>query len=81
MMFDVHVVPENEFSDWATKAAQSSNALNADSYGELTKQSVPKDKTVYRLTDPELFQKITTQRIAPGPGPELTAKIGAADAR
>jgi cytochrome o ubiquinol oxidase subunit 2 len=81
MLFDVHVVSQPEFSDWATKTAQSSNALNADSYGELTKQSVPKDKTVYRLTDPELFQKITTQRIAPGPGPELTAKIGAADAR
>jgi hypothetical protein len=42
---------------------------------------VPKDKAVYHLTDPELFQKITTLKIAPGPGPELTAKIGAADAR
>jgi cytochrome o ubiquinol oxidase subunit 2 len=81
MMFDVHVVPQNEFSDWATKSAQAGNALNAESYGELIKQSVPKDKAVYRLTDPELFQKITTQRIAPGPGPELTAKIGASDAR
>ena len=81
MMFDVHVVSQTEFSDWATKTAKSDQALNADSYHELLKQSVPKDKTLYRLTDPELFQGIATQRIAPGPGPEQTAKIGANDAR
>jgi cytochrome o ubiquinol oxidase subunit 2 len=50
-------------------------------YKELVKQSVPKDKAVYRLDDPELFQNIATRRIAPGPGPEQTAKIGANDAR
>jgi cytochrome o ubiquinol oxidase subunit 2 len=81
MMFDVHVVSQTEFSDWATKAATSDQALNADSYRELLKQFVPKDKALYRLTDPELFLGITTQRIAPGPGPEQTAKIGANDAR
>ena len=81
MMFDVHVVSQTDFSDWATKTARSDQALNADSYKELIKQSVPKEKTLYRLTDPELFQGIATQRIAPGPGPEQTAKIGANDAR
>jgi cytochrome o ubiquinol oxidase subunit II len=81
MLFDVHVVPQNEFSDWASKTVHSDQALNADSYKELAKQSVPKNKTLYRLEDPELFLGIATQRIAPGPGPELTAKIGAADAR
>ena len=81
MLFDVHVVPQTEFSDWASKTAHGDNALNAETYKELIKQSVPKDKALYRLTDPELFQGIATQRIAPGPGPELTAKIGAADAR
>ena len=34
-------------------------------------------KPAYRLTDPELFGKIAMQKVAPGPGPELTAKIGA----
>jgi cytochrome o ubiquinol oxidase subunit 2 len=81
MMFDVHVVSQTEFSDWAGKAARSKQTLNGDSYKELLKQSVPKEKTVYRLEDPELFQGIASQRIAPGPGPEPTAKIGAADAR
>jgi cytochrome o ubiquinol oxidase subunit II len=69
MLFDVHVVPQNEFSDWATRSAYSDHVLNADSYQELAKQSVPQDKTVYRLEDPELFQAIATRRIAPGPGP------------
>jgi cytochrome o ubiquinol oxidase subunit 2 len=81
MLFDVHVVPQLAFSDWATKAARSNLVMNADTYKELVKQSVPKDKLVYRLEDPELFMNIATQKIAPGPGPELTAKIGANDAR
>jgi cytochrome o ubiquinol oxidase subunit II len=81
MLFDVHVVSQTEFSDWASKTAHSDQALNADSYKELSKQSVPKDKTLYHLEDPELFVGIATQRIPPGPGPEQTAKIGAADAR
>ena len=68
MLFDVHVVPQNEFSDWATKTGQERQALNADSYGELNKQSVPKDKMLYRLTDPELFQGIATQTDCAGAG-------------
>ncbi len=70
MLFDVHVVSPTDFSDWAIKSARSDQALNADTYKELVKQSVPKDKSVYRLEDPELFLGIATQRIAPGPGPE-----------
>jgi cytochrome o ubiquinol oxidase subunit 2 len=81
MLFDVHVVSQTEFSDWAAKTAHAHQELNTDSYNELLKQSVPREKTVYHLKDPELFQNIATQRIAPGPGPVLTTKIGAADAR
>jgi cytochrome o ubiquinol oxidase subunit II len=81
MLFDVHVVSQLAFSDWASKTARSDLVMNADTYAELLKQSVPKDKQVYRLEDPELFMNIATQKIAPGPGPELTAKIGANDAR
>jgi cytochrome o ubiquinol oxidase subunit II len=69
MLFDVHVVSQTDFSDWAIKSARSAQGLNADSYKELVKQSVPKDKAVYRLEDPELFLGIATQRIPPGPGP------------
>jgi cytochrome o ubiquinol oxidase subunit 2 len=86
MLFDVRVVSQTQFSDWATGAARSDQALNADSYNKLAEQSIDKTKPSYRLDDPELFEAIATQRIAPGPGPRLTASSatpqrGAADAR
>jgi cytochrome o ubiquinol oxidase subunit 2 len=75
MMFDVHVVSPTQFADWATGAARSGASLDRRVYEELAKQSMPKDKPVYRLADPELFRNIATQQIAPGPGPELTSNI------
>jgi cytochrome o ubiquinol oxidase subunit 2 len=82
MLFDVHVVSEPEFASFASNAVKSDRVLNADSYrNELLKQSVPKDKTVYRLDDPELFSAIATQKIPPGPGPEEAANIGASNVR
>ena len=72
MMFDVHVVAQPEFADWAIAAARGGRTLNSDSYGELVKQSVPSDKPTYRLADPELFGKIASQHIPPAPGPQLS---------
>ena len=82
MMFDVHVVSQTDFASFASDTVKSNRVLNADSYkAELLKQSVPKDKPSYRLDDPELFGAIVMQKIPPGPGPEETAKIGAANVR
>jgi len=75
MLFDVHVVSQTQFDDWASGASKSSQALDRKTYGELIKQSVPKDKPVYNLTDPLLFHDIATQMIPPGPGPELTTNL------
>jgi cytochrome o ubiquinol oxidase subunit II len=86
MLFDVHVVSQTEFADWASSAARGDSALNAETYQELARQSVPKDKPTYRLDDPLLFQNIVTQKIPPSPGPQLTSslakpKSGVGDAR
>jgi cytochrome o ubiquinol oxidase subunit 2 len=87
MLFDVHVVSQTDFADWATSTARNGRPLNADTYkGELLKQSIPKDQPIYHLDDPELFQAIATQRIPPGPGPQLegpkeAANTGASDVR
>jgi cytochrome o ubiquinol oxidase subunit II len=86
MLFDVHVVSQPQFSDWATNTARSDQALDAESYKKLAEQSVEKARPSFRLTDPQLFEAIATQRIAPGPGPRLTdssaaPQRGAADAR
>jgi len=72
MLFDVHVVSQTDFDSWASTTARGDKALDADVYrNELLKQSVPKDKPAYKLTDPLLFHDIATQKIPPGPGPEL----------
>jgi cytochrome o ubiquinol oxidase subunit II len=75
MLFDVHVVSQPQFSEWATSTGRSGQAMNADVYRKLTEQSIEPTKTSYRLDDPELFQAIATQRIPPGPGPRLTTNL------
>jgi cytochrome o ubiquinol oxidase subunit 2 len=78
MLFDVHVVSPTDFASWATSTARGDRVLNSDVYkNDLLKQSVPKDKTAYRLEEPLLFHDIATQKIPPGPGPEEAANIGA----
>lgn len=75
MMFDVHVVSEPEFANFASNTVKSDRVLNSDVYkNELLKQSVPKEQAAYHLTDPELFVSIATQKIPPGPGPEPSPK-------
>ena len=70
MLFDVHVVSQTDFSNWASSTVRGAQVLNGDVYKtELLKQSVPKDKPVYRLDDPLLFHDIAIQAIPPGPGP------------
>jgi cytochrome o ubiquinol oxidase subunit 2 len=73
MMFDVHVVSPLAFPGWAADTARGDQVLNSDSYAKLARQSVEVSNTSYRLADPELFGKIATQEIPPGPGPESSA--------
>jgi cytochrome o ubiquinol oxidase subunit II len=73
MMFDTNVVSQVAFGDWAASTMKSDQALDADSYKKLSEQSIEKKPMMYRLDDPELFGKITSLQIPPGPGPKLTA--------
>jgi cytochrome o ubiquinol oxidase subunit II len=79
MVFDVHVVSALAFPGWAAEAGRGDHILNSDSYAKLARQSVETSKISYRLADPELFGKIATQEIAPGPGPELSTISEKAD--
>jgi cytochrome o ubiquinol oxidase subunit 2 len=45
--------------------------LNADTYKQLSQQSVGTGRPTYRLDDPRLFSEIATQHIPPGPGPQI----------
>jgi cytochrome o ubiquinol oxidase subunit II len=73
MLFDVHVLPQLQFSEWTASTARSDQVMDEANYTKLARQSIEKNATNYRLDDPELFDKITSQRIPPGPGPQLTA--------
>jgi len=75
MLFDVHVISPLEFPNWVASTAQSNNVLNEDSYKKLMQQSVEPGRPTYRLDDPTLFDDIATQRIPPGPGPQLTTNL------
>src|ERR1700742_3319134 len=69
MMFDVHVVSQTDFDNFASTTARGDKVLNADVYKkDLLKQSVPKDKPSWRLDEPLLFNDIATQKLPPGPG-------------
>ncbi len=82
MLFNVHVLSAPDFASFASDAAKSDRVLNSETFkDELLKQSVPKETTVYRLEDPELFTAITTQKIPPGPGPQEAANSGASNVR
>ena len=86
MLFDVHVISPLDFPNWVATTAKSDNVLNADSYKQLKQQFVETGRPPYRLDDPLLFHDIATQKIPPGPGPQLTDNIarpasGAANVR
>lgn len=71
MMFDVNVVSPIDFPDWVAEASKKGTELNADTYKKLLTQSTESGKPTFRLTDPQLFQAISTQKIPPQPGPKL----------
>jgi cytochrome o ubiquinol oxidase subunit II len=86
MLFDVHVISPLDFPNWVATTAKSDNVLNADAYKQLKQQFVETGRPTYRLDDPLLFNDIATQKIPPGPGPQLTDNIarpasGAANVR
>ena len=78
MHFEARAVPASDFSAWVSRTRDSGPTLTAQSYAELAKQSMKVAPYTYRDVDHELFQKIVTQVLAPGPGPVLETSPGAA---
>jgi cytochrome o ubiquinol oxidase subunit 2 len=86
MHFDVHVVPSDQFSTWAQGASGAGKSLDAQSYADIAKASIGDPPAVYRLTDPDLFQSIVTQKLPPSQGAQSGVKgaalpTGVADVR
>jgi cytochrome o ubiquinol oxidase subunit 2 len=86
MHFDVHVVPPEQFTQWAQDALHAEKSLDARSYAEIAKPSMKNPPMTYRLADPQLFSSIVSQEIPPSPGAQSGVKgadlpEGVADAR
>jgi cytochrome o ubiquinol oxidase subunit 2 len=86
MQFQVKSVMPAEFAAWADTVRSTGPVLDTQAYSGLARQSQKVTPFTYRSVDPQLFQAISTQRIAPGPGPEpetsmQTGREGAGEGR
>jgi len=69
MQFTVHSVPAARLDGWA-QAARGGPALDRAAYARLARQSQRVPQLAFGKVDPQLFQAIATQQLAPGPGPQ-----------
>ena len=69
MHFDVLAVPAEQFAAWIEATRNAGPSLDAASYAALARQSINMRPFTFRAVDPELFQRIVTQELPPGPGP------------
>ena len=69
MHFQVHALSQADFAAWIAKAGSGDPLLDDDGYRALSRQSTNMPAN-YRLADPELFRRIASQALPPGPGPD-----------
>jgi cytochrome o ubiquinol oxidase subunit II len=72
MHFDVQAVSAERFVAWVDATRNSGPTLDAGSYTAVARQSVNTDSLTFGTVEPELFQKIVTQQLPPGPGPQAS---------
>jgi cytochrome o ubiquinol oxidase subunit 2 len=78
MHFDVDSVGADRFTAWVNETRQGSgSALTSQSYADLTKQTLSVAPFTYKDVEPDLFQKIVTLALPPGPGPINEVSPGA----
>ncbi len=70
MHFAVKAMDAGDFAQWVEATRKDGPVLDAATYVDLAKQSINDRPFTYRDADPELFQKIVSQQIAPAPGPK-----------
>jgi cytochrome o ubiquinol oxidase subunit 2 len=70
MQFEVKSVAPAQFASWVQGARNAGPVLDRANYARLAQQSQKVPVITFRSVDPQLFQAISTQKIAPGPGPE-----------
>ena len=71
MHFAVKALSAEDFARWVNTTREGKATLDARSYTELAKQSVNIPTATYGTVERNLFAQIVSQKLAPGPGPEL----------
>jgi cytochrome o ubiquinol oxidase subunit 2 len=69
MQFQVKSVPPAQFAAWTQSVHGTGPMLDRNAYAQLAKQSQHVTPFTYRAIDPQLFQAVARQQIAPWPGP------------
>jgi cytochrome o ubiquinol oxidase subunit II len=77
MHFSVEAVPPDRFAAWIDATRNSGTTLTAQSYADLARQSTNVGPFTFRDVEPDLFQKIVSQALPPGPGPVEETSPGA----
>ena len=70
MQFQVKSVPAAEFDSWVESVRSSGPVLDRAAYAGLLQPTQRDPASSFRAVDPQLFQAVATQKIAPGPGPQ-----------
>jgi cytochrome o ubiquinol oxidase subunit 2 len=70
MQFQVKSIPADQFANWVEDVRRSRAALDRPAYAGLARQSQRVPPLAFGRVDPQLFQAIASQQIAPAPGPE-----------
>jgi cytochrome o ubiquinol oxidase subunit 2 len=78
MQFNVQALPKDGFSAWIDETRKGATAiLTSQTYQDLAKQSVNVAPFAYSAVEPDLFHKVVTQALPPGPGPVVETSPGA----
>jgi len=78
MEFKVEALPKDAFSAWIEETRKGAGAtLTSQTYQDLAKQSINVAPFAYSAVEPDLFHKIVTQALPPGPGPVVETSPGA----
>ena len=70
MHFDVRAVAPEQFAAWVGSTRSAGARLDTAGYVALAVPSVNPPPSAYGAVEPGLFDKIVTQKVAPGPGAE-----------
>ena len=79
MHFEVKAVGADEFTAWVQGARSAGRALDQAAYAVLARQGSPALVATFASVEPDLFAKVVSQRLPPGPGPD-TERKGATEA-